>query len=92
MVNYYSRYIEVSLLARNTSQSIVASPKTVLSLFGVPETFLSDNGPNYVSKDFVNSAKVDGFTHVTSRPLYAQANGDCGTCSSDCEEIVWRVL
>ena len=38
--------------------------------------FISDNGPNYTLKEFVNFAKDFGFIHVTSSPLYAQANGD----------------
>ena len=76
VVDYYSRFIEVSPLASTTSQSIIASLKTIFSRFGIPETFISDNGPNYASKDFVNFAKDYGFTHVTSSPLYAQANGE----------------
>ena len=76
VVSYYSRYIEVSPLASTTSQSIIASLTTIFSRFGVPETFISDNGPNYTSKDFVNFAKDYGFTHVMSSPLYAQANGE----------------
>lgn len=63
-------------LASATSQSIFASLKTIFSRFGIPEGFISDNGPNYTSKDFVNFAKDYGFTHVTSSPLYAQANGE----------------
>ena len=78
MVDYYSRYNEESPLASTTSQSIIASLKTIFSRFEVPETFISDNGPNYnyASKDFVNFAKDYGFTHVTSSPHYAQANGE----------------
>ena len=49
VVDYYSRYIEVSSLASTTSQSIIASLKTIFSSFGVPETFISDNGPNHAS-------------------------------------------
>ena len=66
----------MSPLASTTSQSIIASLKTIFSRLGVPETFISDNGLNYASKDFVNFAKDYGFTHVTSSPLYAQANGE----------------
>ena len=76
VVDYYSRFIEVSPLACTTSQSIIISLKTIFSRFGIPEIFTSDNGPNYASKDFANFAKDYGFTHVTSSPLYAQANGE----------------
>ena len=65
-----------SPLACTTSQSIIISLKTIFSRFGIPEIFTSDNGPNYASKDFANFAKDYGFTHVTSSPLYAQANGE----------------
>ena len=74
VIDYYSRFIEVSPLASTTSQSTIASLKTIFSRFGIPETFISDNGPNYASKDFVKFAKDYGFTQVTSSPLYAQAN------------------
>ena len=65
-----------SPLACTTSQSIIISLKTIFSRFGIPEIFTSDNGPNYASKDFANFAKDYGFTHVTSSPFYAQANGE----------------
>jgi len=73
VVDYYSRYIEVSQLTCTTSQSIIANLKTIFSHFGIPEKLITDNGPNYASQDFVNFAKNSGFTHVTSSPRYAQA-------------------
>ena len=64
MVDHYSCYIEVSPLASTTSQSIIASLKTIFRRFKAPETFISDNSPNYASKDFLNFTKYYEFTHV----------------------------
>ena len=61
-----------------TSQSTIANLKTIFSRFGIPEKLITDNGPNYASQNFVNLAKDYGFTHVTSSPRYAQANGEAG--------------
>ncbi|XP_041350869.1 uncharacterized protein K02A2.6-like [Gigantopelta aegis] len=42
---------------------------------GIPETLVSDNGPQYSSREFASFCKSWGITHVTSSPLYPQSNG-----------------
>uniref|UniRef100_A0A3Q0SUC5 Integrase catalytic domain-containing protein n=1 Tax=Amphilophus citrinellus TaxID=61819 RepID=A0A3Q0SUC5_AMPCI len=37
-----------------------------------------DNGPQYDCSEFHEFAKQNGFKHVTSSPLYAQAHGQAG--------------
>ena len=41
-----------------------------------PETFVSDNGPQYTSGMFEDFAKECEFQHVTSSPYFPQANGE----------------
>lgn len=36
---------------------------------------ISDNGPQFVSKDFKEFIRVSGFSHVRTRPYYPQSNG-----------------
>ena len=43
--------------------------------FGIPETVVSNNGPQYKSAEFVQFAKAYDFNHTTSSPLFAQSNG-----------------
>ena len=43
---------------------------------GVPETLVSNNGPQFSSKEFVLFAKDEGFSHVTSSPGHASGNGE----------------
>lgn len=36
---------------------------------------ISDNGPQFISKDFKEFIRNSGFTHVRTRPYYPQSNG-----------------
>ena len=42
---------------------------------GFPETLISDNGPQFASAEFAAFATKHKIHHVTSSPLYPQANG-----------------
>ena len=41
--------------------------------YGIPDTFLSDNGPQYTSQEFFNFLKTYGFKLITWSPYYARA-------------------
>ena len=72
IVDYYSRYIELVSL---TSSSTINHLKSIFARHGVPETVMSDNGPQYTAAVFKEFAKEYSFTHVTSSPKFPQSNG-----------------
>lgn len=74
IVDFYSRYFEVEKLG-STSQAVITRLKGIFARYGIPEQFVSDNGPQYNSQEFANFAKGWDFTHVMSSPHYAQSNG-----------------
>ena len=47
----------------------------MFSRHGIPSEVISDNGPQYASKDFSLFAKQWEFKHTTVSPRYPQANG-----------------
>ena len=49
--------------------------KSVFSRHGIPETVVTDNGPQYSSQEFAAFANQYGFTHTTSSPHFPQSNG-----------------
>ena len=75
VVDYYSRYPEVVKLTSTTSPTIIQCLKLIFSRFGIPETFISDNGPQFGSQLFTDFAKDYAFQHVTSSPYFPQSNG-----------------
>lgn len=75
VVDYYSRYIEVAKLTSTSSNDVIRHLKSIFSRHGIPESVMSDNGPQYSAASFNNFAKEYGFTHITSSPRYPQANG-----------------
>ncbi|KAK0140295.1 hypothetical protein N1851_022770 [Merluccius polli] len=76
IVDYFSRYLEVAHLYVASSETVVAALKDVFGRHGVPETVMSDNGPQYSGAPFKAFATEYGFTHITSSPRYPQANGE----------------
>jgi transposase InsO family protein len=42
---------------------------------GVTPRIISDNGPQFIAKDFKEFVRISGMTHVRTSPYYPQSNG-----------------
>ncbi len=89
VVDYYSRYIELSKLENTSSASIINHLKSIMARHGVPEALVSDNGPQFSSKEFVLFAKDYGFSHVTSSPGHASGNGEVERAVRTVKELLY---
>ena len=49
--------------------------KQLFARHGVLSTMVSDNGPQYDSKEMIEFAEQYGFSHVATNPYHPQANG-----------------
>lgn len=67
--------MEVERLYATHSEEIISKLKDIFARHGIPETFVSDNGPQYTSEQFRKFAKGWNFKHITSSPHYPQSNG-----------------
>ena len=77
VVDYYSRDIEIFRTSNQpTSSETIRKMKAVFSRHGICDICMSDNGPQYSSREFADFAKTWGFDHITSSPKYAQSNGE----------------
>ncbi|XP_040915366.1 uncharacterized protein K02A2.6-like [Toxotes jaculatrix] len=75
VIDYYSNYPEVAQLSSTSAQSVITHMKGFFTRHGIPQCVVSDNGPQYDCGEFSDFAKQYGFQHITSSPLYPQANG-----------------
>jgi transposase InsO family protein len=75
VIDYFSRYIEIAKLFNTSSQSVINHLKSIFARHGIPECFMSDGGPQYVSFVFKQFAQLYGFQHIVSSPRYVQSNG-----------------
>ena len=76
VVDYYSRWFDIKELSDESSHSVIKALKEVFATHGIPDVIMSDYGPQYSTEAFRQFAEAYHFTHVTSSPKYAQANGE----------------
>jgi len=74
LVDYYSKWIEVTKLSCKKSSAVIEAMKSVFAVHGIPEVVIADNQPfNSVEcKEFSNEWD---FKFLTSSPTYARSNG-----------------
>ena len=75
VVDYFSKYIEATQLHTTTSTQTIRFLRDIFARHGIPEEFVSDNGPQFASDEFASFAREIQMRHVTSSPLYPQSNG-----------------
>lgn len=75
MVDAYSKWPEVHTTSSISTSATVKLFQQVFSQFGVPETLVTDNGPQFASSAFNQFCVEQGITHVRSPPYHPQSNG-----------------
>jgi hypothetical protein len=74
-VDYYSKWPCVVEMSSTTSDATIREQERVFTDFGVPETLVLDNGPQFGSAVFQAFSRQQPFSHVTSSPFYPESNG-----------------
>ena len=75
LIDAHSKWIEVFQMTSTTSSAVIQRLRTVFAQFGLPETVVSDNAPNFVSTEFETFLSKNGIAHVTSSPYHPASNG-----------------
>lgn len=74
-MDYYSSFFEIDRLYDTSSKTVISKLKQHFARWGIPETVISDNGPQYSSEQFKNLSRLWDFKHKTFSPGHAQSNG-----------------
>ena len=74
--DYFSNYWEIDCLGTTKSASkVINTLKAHFARHGIPETVVSDNGPQFDSEIFADFSQKWDFEHTTSSPHHSRANG-----------------
>ena len=75
VADYYSKFPVIRKLTSTTSSFIINHLKSIFAEQGIPQTLVSDNGPQYSSREFETFCDQWNINHVTTSPLYPKSNG-----------------
>ena len=64
-VDYFTSYLEVSLLTETTSSAIIAHTKSIFARHGIPDNVITDNGRQFTSTEYRDFARQREFKHPT---------------------------
>ena len=74
-VDYFSKWPDINKLDNVSSKNVIQYMKGQFSRFGIPDSVMSDNGPQFASAEFRTFAQEYEFSRVTSSPGFASSNG-----------------
>ena len=75
LVDAFSKYPEITKMSSTTSAATVNALRDIFSRQGLPELIVSDNGPQFVSKEFESFCQQNGIMHRTSAVYKPSSNG-----------------
>ncbi|PIC40405.1 hypothetical protein B9Z55_011757 [Caenorhabditis nigoni] len=75
-VDEKSKWAEVKIVKTINATTTVRKLKEIFSQNGFPETIISDNGPQFESKEFAMMCQEHGILHIRSPAFHPQSNVD----------------
>ena len=74
-IDYESNFWERDRLPNTRAVTTILKLKSHFPRYGIPDQVVSDNGPQFSSKEFADFAKTWDFEHLTSSPGHSKPNG-----------------
>ncbi|KAI5714872.1 hypothetical protein M8J77_006818 [Diaphorina citri] len=92
VVDYYSKFIETALCSNTSSAVVIAHIKSIFARHGIPQIVVSDNGPQFSSREFQQFARTYEFQHITSSPRYPRSNGEAESAVKIMKKMLTKCL
>ena len=71
----YSKFPVIHSLPSLTPKDVISAVSSSISVFGIPDEIISDNGSQFVTKEYHDFAARYGFKLTTSSPHYPRGHG-----------------
>ncbi len=75
VIDAHSKWLEVVPMGVCTATYTVQALRTIFARFGVPESIVSDNGPQFVAADFQAFCTANGIHQIRVAPYHPSSNG-----------------
>lgn len=75
LVDTYSKWVNEELMTSTTSAKTIDTLRSWFAVFGLPETLVSDNGPQFTSEEMEVFLSKNGVKHVLVPPYHPASNG-----------------
>ena len=73
--DYFSKYTLVEHLTTTTSQKVADTSRHIFASFGIPNTIISENGPQFIGAAYQQMLRDFDVTHITSSPHHPMSHG-----------------
>ena len=71
----HSKWPKIAEMSSTTASRTIDELHKLFSSYWLPEQIVSDNGPQFVSKEFAVFTKMNGIKHIKSAPYHPSTNG-----------------
>ncbi|XP_058023862.1 uncharacterized protein K02A2.6-like, partial [Ahaetulla prasina] len=75
VVDAYSKWLEIILMRSMTAEAVISVLRHLFVTHGLPDTLVSDNGPQFTATQFEEYLAEEGIRHALSAPFHPATNG-----------------
>ena len=75
VIDAHSKWPEVFSMSSTTTEHTIDALRQLFSRYGLPDQLVSDNGPQFTSKEFAMFLKQNGVKHTLTAPYHPVSNG-----------------
>ena len=75
VIDAHSKWPEVFSMSSTTTEHTIDALRQLFSHYGLPDQLVSDNGPQFTSREFVMFLKQNGIQHTLTAPYHPASNG-----------------
>eukprot|EP00918_Siedleckia_nematoides_P018879 GHVU01040323.1.p1 GENE.GHVU01040323.1~~GHVU01040323.1.p1 ORF type:complete len:414 (+),score=37.75 GHVU01040323.1:33-1274(+) len=90
MVCYFSNFWEIDRLPDTKAKTVIRKIKGQCARYGIPNSIISDNGPQFSAEEFQNFTNQWGIEHTTSSPYHSQSNGKVESAVKTAKKMLVR--
>ncbi|XP_015277826.1 PREDICTED: uncharacterized protein K02A2.6-like [Gekko japonicus] len=91
IVDAWSKWLEVVHMRSTTSTAVVQALRRLFATHGLPDTLVSDNGPQFVSEEFRQFLTNNGIRQMTAAPFHPASNGQAERMVRTAKEALGRL-